>query len=193
MSNLTHLLTYLRASAPTTASIFSRDRLAAVPKHPAFTYLILFLVSVAAMVIFTLSEFRELRERHQEQQDRLAAIESDTTDMEGRIPPESDLSGLYDNELVFPCPTSDLLTVLEWGTYVDEDGFLPPFPASELLTVLESGMLVDDDGFLPPCPASDFLTVLESGMLDVDDMLSLYPELSELYEEDDFDAFIPYP
>lgn len=199
MSNLTHILIYLRAFAPSTTYIFPRDRPAAVPKDPAFKYMILFLVSVTAMVIFTVSQFLELQERHQRQQNRLTAFELDVMDMEGRILPEPDLPELYDDGFMLPPPAYELLPALELDMLdVDDRILLEPEPSDldedeyfmldvddRLLLGSELPDLDEDDDFMLSPPASELLAALELDMLDVVRLL-LGQELPDLDEDDDF-------
>lgn len=177
MSNLTQILTYLRASALIIAYIFLRDRLAAVPTDSGSKYMNFCLVSVAVMVIFTVSEFWELRERHRRQQNRLAASELDMMDIEGRTLPEPDLPEFYDDGFMLPPLIDELLIALELDTLDVNDRFLLE---SELSDLDE-----DDESMLSP-PAGELFTALELDMLDVDDRLLLELELPDLDEDDDF-------
>lgn len=108
MFNLTHILTYLRVPTPTTYEV-SRDHSVPVRKESPSKYLMLFLIAVTAMVFFHISEYRELKERDQRQQDRLAALEIDIIGIQGKLLPKSG------------CPELD-----------DDDDFKLPPPAYEL-------------------------------------------------------------
>ena len=108
MFNLTHILTYLRVPTPATYEV-SRDPSVPVRKESPSKYLMLFLIAVTAMVFFHISEYRELKERDQRQQDRLAALEIDVIGIQGKLLPKSG------------CPELD-----------DDDDFKLPPPAYEL-------------------------------------------------------------
>ena len=108
MFNLTHILTYLRAPIPATYG-FSRDHLVPVRKESPSKYLMLFLIAVTAMVVFHISEYRELRERDQTQQDRLAALEMDVMGIQGRLLPKTGCPELdEDDDFKLPPPAYEL-------------------------------------------------------------------------------------
>ena len=121
MFNLTRILTYLQESTPT-AYNFAQDQSAAVPKnrssrHTMFALIFVTIANVFCIalifattaIVFRIIERRELRERDQGQQDRLATLEIDMMDIRGRILPKSECPALdEDDDFMLPPPAYEL-------------------------------------------------------------------------------------
>ena len=108
MFNLTYLLTYLQAS---TFTIYdsSREYSDAVSKDPSSKHMMLCLIAVTAIAVFHICDRRELRERDQRQQNRLAALENGMIDIKGRILPNTGRPLLdEDDDFKLPPPAYEL-------------------------------------------------------------------------------------
>lgn len=108
MFNLTYILDYLpmfnlSAHGP------SPGCSDAVRKDPSSKYIMLCLITITAMVVFHISDYRELRKQERRQDDRLAAVENGMVDIRGRLLPNGGYPLLdKDDDFMLPPPAYEL-------------------------------------------------------------------------------------